>query len=105
MDSQTKQKRFTLAEAKVIGDKLGMDWETFDVKQFRLGMNAELADGAYNPLTSFASNDPILIGKAVRLHLNEDPDYYTKWAQMEKAAARTRGGKHADDQEAAGQSE
>ncbi len=86
MVTKNEQKQFTLAEAKVIGDKLGINWETFDVKQFRLGLNAELTDGAYNPVTSFASEDPILIGKIVRPHLNEFPDYYSHWAQREKEA-------------------
>jgi hypothetical protein len=36
MVTKNEQKQFTLAEAKVIGDKLGINWETFDVKQFRL---------------------------------------------------------------------
>ncbi len=83
---KAKRKQFTLAEAKTIGEKLGVNWEQFDVKQFRIGMNIELEDGTYNPVTSFASDDPILIGKIVRTHLNESPDYYTNWAQMEKEA-------------------
>ena len=99
MVKKTKPKQFTLAEAKVIGDKLGIDWETFDVKQFRFGLNAELNDGAYNPLTNFASNDPILIGKVVRTHLNEAPDYYTQWAQMEKEAKLEHSSKRIDTQE------
>jgi Protein of unknown function (DUF5661) len=86
MMSNSKRKPFTRAEAKTIGDKLGIDWMKFAVKQFRTGMNAELADGMYNPVTNFASDDPILVGKVVRAHLNEFPDYYTQWAQMEKAA-------------------
>lgn len=84
--TNTKRKPFTAAEAQIIGNKLGLNWEQFDLPQFRLGLNAELADGAYNPMTDFASEDPILIGKIVRTHLNENPDYYTEWAQMEKAA-------------------
>lgn len=91
MMSNSKRKPFTLAEAKTIGDKLGMDWAKFDVKQFRTGMNAELADGTYNPLTSFASDDPLLVGKVVRAHLKEALDYYPQWAQMEKAAAHAHG--------------
>ncbi len=94
MISNSKRKPFTLAEAKSIGDKLGIDWGKFDVKQFRLGLNAELADGTYNPVTSFASDDPIMIGKVVRAHLNEFPDYYTQWAQMEKEAERDPDAKH-----------
>lgn len=87
MMSKSIRKEFTLAEAKVIGEKLGIDWKGFDVKQFRAGLNAELEDGIYNPITNLVSDDPILIGKVVRAHLNEAPDYYTHWAEMEKAAA------------------
>ena len=79
---------YTLAEARTIGDRLSLDWSVFTVKQFRIGLNAEFADGAHNPMTGFASDDPILIGKIVRAHLRESPDYYTQWAQMEKTAAR-----------------
>jgi len=86
MAAKTKQQQFTLAEAKAIGDKLGIQWDAFDVKQFRLGLNAERKDGAYNPITNFASDDPLQIGKVVRTHLNATPDYYTHWAQMEKDA-------------------
>lgn len=86
MVAKTNSKPFTLAEAKVIGDKLGVDWTVIEPKEFCLGLNAERADGAYNPVTSFVSDDPILIGKAVRTHLNEFPGYYTDWAQREKAA-------------------
>lgn len=90
-----KRKPFTAAEAKIIGDKLAVDWERFDLAQFRVGLNAELADGAYNPATSFASDDPILMGKIVRKHLNESPDYYSQWARMEKVAERDHGRKSA----------
>ncbi len=85
---KTKRKLFTAREAKEIGDKLGIDWEQIDIKQFHRGMNAELEDGAYNPVTSFASDDPILVGKVVRAHLNEAANYYSEWARMEKKAER-----------------
>ena len=86
--AHSKRKQFTLAEAKSTGDRLGVSWEKFDVKQFRMGMNAELADGTYDLYTNFGDDDnPITVGKVVRAHLNESPDYYTHWAQMEKEAA------------------
>jgi hypothetical protein len=91
---QKKRNAFTTTEAKRIGEKLGIDWKKIELKQFRLGLNAELADGTYNSITNFASDDPILIGKVVRTHLNEAPDYYTRWAQMEKAAALDHADKH-----------
>jgi hypothetical protein len=86
--AKAKRKPFTAHEAKEIGDKLGIDWEQTDVKQFQRGMNAELEDGTYNPITKFASDDPILIGKVVRTHLKESPNYYARWARMEKKAER-----------------
>ena len=93
--AHSKRKQFTLAEAKSTGDRLGVSWEKFDVKQFRMGMNAELADGTYDLYTNFGDDDnPIKVGKVVRAHLNESPDYYTKWAQMEKEAEHDHGGKH-----------
>jgi hypothetical protein len=91
---KTRRKQFSLSEAKTTGDKLAVNWEKIEVKQFRLGLNAELKDGTYNPITNFSSDDPILIGKMVRAHLNETPDYYTQWAEMEKAAARDHRGEH-----------
>jgi hypothetical protein len=90
---KTKRKPFTPTEAKIIGAKLGITWEQFDLAQFRVGLNAELADGTYQPLTNFASEDSILVGKVVRAHLNENPDYYTEWAAMEKAAEQDHAGK------------
>jgi hypothetical protein len=87
MAAKTKQQQFTRAEAKQTGDKLGIDWEKFDVKEFLLGMNTECATGVYNPITKFATDDPIQIGKIVRAHLQESPTYYTCWMQREKAAA------------------
>lgn len=89
MATKPNPKPFTLAEAKVIGDKLGVDWTMIEPKEFCLGLNAERADGAYNPVTGFADDDPILIGKVVRTHLNEFPTYYTDWAQREKEAKLT----------------
>ncbi len=81
-------KKYSIAEAKALGERLGITWEEFDVEQFREGLNAEIADGTYNPTTGFATDDPIVVGKIVRAHLNEAADYYTQWAKAEKAAAR-----------------
>lgn len=86
-NSKTKPKPFTSAAAKIIGDKLGIDWREIDLKEFCLGLNTERTAGAYNPVTNFASDDPILIGKIVRVHLAKTPDYYTQWAAHEKATA------------------
>lgn len=86
MVAKKTQQRFTRADAQRVGDKLAIDWNTVDVKEFLLGMNTEYTTGVYNPITKFATDDPILIGKIVRTHLQESPEYYTRWIQSEKAA-------------------
>lgn len=89
MVTKAKQKPFTTAEGRIIGDKLGIDWREIDLKEFCLGLNTERTLGTYNPVTNFASDDPILIGKIVRTHLSKTPDYYTQWAAQEKETALT----------------
>jgi hypothetical protein len=96
--AKPEHKQFAVAEAKEIGEKLGMNWEAFDVKEFCLGLNTELAAGIYNPVTNFASEDPILIGKVVRDHLNKFPDYYTYWTQRTKEAELVRDSKRISTQ-------
>jgi hypothetical protein len=39
------KKQFTLGQAKTIGGKLGIQWDNFDVAQFRAGLGVELEHG------------------------------------------------------------
>lgn len=80
-------KRFTREEAKRIGDALGVDWEKFDVEQFRMGMDVELEHGTVHPETNVTDDDPMMTGKIALAHLNELPDYYTRLEKMEARAA------------------
>jgi len=66
--------KFTSDLAKVVGDKLGIDWRRFDVEQFRMGMNVELEHGLRAPSTNVTGNDPMLTGKIALAHLNEFPE-------------------------------
>lgn len=75
---------FTLDEAKVIGEQLGIDWSKFDVEQFRMGMDVELEHGLINPITNVTNDNPLMTGKIALAHLNELPDYYTRLAKMEQ---------------------
>ena len=43
---------FSAEEAKRIGDALGITWQTFDVEQFRMGMEVELEHGLRDPETT-----------------------------------------------------
>lgn len=82
--------KFTLKDAKEIGQKIGIDWSKskFDPNQFLMGINVELEHGLRDPETNVTGNDPILTGKIARAHLNEFPDYYDRLEKLEKEAEK-----------------
>lgn len=82
----TSKKKFTIEEAKKIGEKLGIDWSRFDVEQFRKGMEVELEHGLVNSQTNVTNNDSLMTGKIALAHLNEFPDYYVRLEKLEKEA-------------------
>ena len=45
----TETRRTTSAEAKRVGDEIGVDWSRFDLEQFRLGMDVEYEHGSHDP--------------------------------------------------------
>jgi hypothetical protein len=81
----TSHARFTLDEARVAGERIGVDWDAsrFDLEQFRMGMDVELEHGTREPETNVTDDDVIMTAKIARAHLNEFPDYYTRLAKME----------------------
>jgi hypothetical protein len=82
------KKVFTQAEARSIGEALGIQWEKFDVEQFRMGLNTELEHGRRDPMTDVTHDEPLVTGKIALAHLNDIPDYYTHLAVMERDAER-----------------
>src|SRR5512134_3169540 len=82
--------RVSTDEAARIGELIGIDWASasFDVEQFRAGMEVELEHGARDPATDVTGDDPIVTVKIALAHLNEFPDYYTRIKRMEDEAAR-----------------
>ena len=80
------KKEFTTAEAKQIGEQIGIDFTKFDLEQFRLGLAVEMEHGAHDPETNVTNDDPLLTGKVVWAHLKEIPDYYTRLNKMESEA-------------------
>jgi hypothetical protein len=77
-------KVFTAEQAKEIGEKLEINWLTFDVEEFRMGLDVELEHGTVNSNTNITNDDPLLTGKIALAHLSEIRDYYTRLARMEK---------------------
>lgn len=84
----TEEKRTTLEEARRVGDEIGVDWDRFDLEQFRAGMDVELEHGAHDPQTDVTGDDPVLTGKIALAHMKEFPDYYERLERMEKEAER-----------------
>ena len=84
----SSSKRFSAEEAKRVGERIGIDWETvlFDVEQFRAGMDVVLEHGTHDPATNVTDDDPTATGKIALAHLNEFPDYYTRLQKMEAEA-------------------
>ena len=81
-----KEIGFSFDKAKQIGDSLGINWNKFDIEQFRMGLEVELEHGARDPETNITNDDPLLTGKIAFAHLKEIPDYYTRLQKMEKEA-------------------
>lgn len=82
----TDHKKFDKAEAKKIGDAIGIDWTNVDLEEFRMGLSVELEHGAHDPETDVTGDDKHLTGKIAWAHLKELPDYYTRLIKMEREA-------------------
>lgn len=84
----TAKQGFSPEEAAEIAERLGVDFdvESFDLEQFRMGMDVELEHGSRNPETNVTDDDAATTGKIALAHLREIPDYYTRLAAMEAKA-------------------
>jgi hypothetical protein len=80
------KKVFSEAQARQIGDQLGISWSEVDLGQFRRGLDVELEHGALDPQTNVTGDDPVLTGKIAWAHLKEFPDYYDRLDVLEKEA-------------------
>lgn len=76
-------KEFTREEAKKIGISIGIDWDKYNLEEFRMGLSVELEHGSHDPETNVINDDEKLAGKIAWAHLKEIPDYYTRLAKME----------------------
>ena len=84
----SEEPRTTTEEAKRVGDEIGVDWNRFDLEQFRAGMDVEFEHGSHDPQTDVTGDDPITTGKIALAHMKEFPDYYERLERMEREADR-----------------
>ncbi|OIO47521.1 MAG: hypothetical protein COS76_03365 [Candidatus Portnoybacteria bacterium CG06_land_8_20_14_3_00_39_12] len=80
------QKQFTKDDAEKIGKAIGIDFNKYDLEQFRMGLGVELEHGNCDTQTNITNDDEIMTGKIALAHLKEIPDYYTSLEKMEKEA-------------------
>jgi hypothetical protein len=84
----SERRRTTTEEARRVGDEIGVDWDRFDLRQFRAGMDVEYEHGSHDPQTDVTGDDPIVTGKIALAHMKEFPDYYVRLKRMEEEAER-----------------
>lgn len=80
----SSHKKFSSEEAKIIGSKIGIDFNKFDLEELRIGLSVELEHGSHDPETNVIDDNEELAGKIAWAHLKELPDYYTRLEKMEK---------------------
>ncbi len=56
-----------------MGDQIGVDWDRFDLEQFRAGMDVEFEHGTHDPQTDVTGDDPLTTGKIAFAHMKEFP--------------------------------
>jgi Protein of unknown function (DUF5661) len=84
------ERRTTPDEARRVGDQIGVDWDRFDLEQFRAGMDVEYEHGSHDPQTDVTGDDPVTTGKIALAHMKEFPDYYDRLLRMEQEAEQDR---------------
>lgn len=84
--SMSSKGKFTTEEAKWACEQIGIDWQEFDIEQFRMGLEVELEHGLIDPVTNVTNDDLTVTAKIALAHLKEIPDYYTRLKKMEAEA-------------------
>jgi hypothetical protein len=86
LSPMTNKRKVSTDEARSVGTRLGINWGTVDIEQFRRGLEVEFEHGAHDPETNVTGDDPILTGKIAWAHLKEFPDYYARLDKLEAEA-------------------
>lgn len=76
-------RKFSIDEARKIGNQLSVDWELIDIGQFLLGMNIEAEYALLSDKTEISVKDALFLGRMVKAHLNQNPEYYLKLEKLE----------------------
>ncbi len=80
------KKIFTPEEARVLGEKVGINFDDVSLDEFCKGLSVELEHGLHDPETDVTHDDELVTAKIAWAHLKEIPDYYTRLKKMEAEA-------------------
>ena len=80
------KREFTTEEARQIGERMGINWDEYDVEEFRMGLAVELEHGLHDGQTNVTDDDELITGKIALAHLKEIRDYYSRLVVMERDA-------------------
>ena len=80
------KREFTTEEARQIGERIGVNWDEYDIEQFRMGLAVEVEHGLHDGQTNVTNDDELITGKIALAHLKEIRDYYSRLAVMERDA-------------------
>ena len=69
---------FSLADAVMVANELGIVFDKFSIQDFIVGLNIELEHGYVNPITNVTNNDLLMTAKIALAHLMEFPNYYNE---------------------------
>ena len=80
------KREFTTEEARQIGERIGINWDEYDIEEFRMGLAVELEHGLHDGQTNVTDDDELITGKIALAHLKEIRDYYSRLVVMERDA-------------------
>jgi len=77
--------KLSLEQTKLIGDKIGIDWNEVDLNEFHIGLDVETEHDDNSETDVVPDNNARLynIGRIAWAHLKELPNYYTRLKKME----------------------
>ena len=84
----SERRRTTAEEARRVGDTIGVDWNCFDLEQFRTGWTSSSSTARTTPKQTLRETIPLSRGKIALAHMKEFPDYYERLGRMEAEAER-----------------
>jgi hypothetical protein len=75
---------YDLEQTAAIASGLGVEFAdvTFDLEEFQLGLDMELADLSRDPEANPVWVDPMVVARLAIEHLGERSDYYSRLARM-----------------------